>query len=136
MQLRDIMSQDVEVIRPDATIQEAARRMQVRNIGSVIVADGSHFQGILTDRDITLRVAAEGRDPCSAKVHEAMTPEILWCFDDADLTTAVNFMKEKHIRHLAVLDRTRQLVGIVSLYALAMHTGDETLAGTAIRWPA
>jgi CBS domain-containing protein len=65
-----------------------------------------------------------------------MTPEILWCFADADLTTAVNFMNERHIRHLAVLDRHRQLVGIVSLYALALHTGDETLTGTDTRWPA
>jgi CBS domain-containing protein len=136
MQLKDMMSRDVEVIRPGATIQEAARRMQARNIGSLIVADGDHFQGILTDRDITLRVAAEGRDPTSTRVREAMTPEILWCFDDADLTTAVHFMNERQIRHLAVLDRNRQLVGIVSLYALAMHTGDQTLAGTAIRWPA
>jgi hypothetical protein len=45
-------------------------------------------------------------------------------------------MKEQQIRHLAVLSRDRQVVGIVSLYALAMRTGDETLAGTAIRWPA
>jgi CBS domain-containing protein len=58
MQLKDLMSQDVEVIRPDATIQEAARGMQARNIGSVIVGDGNLFQGILTDRDITIRVAA------------------------------------------------------------------------------
>jgi CBS domain-containing protein len=67
MQLKDMMSRDVEVIHPDATIQEAARRMQVRNIGSVIIAEGDHFQGILTDRDITLRVAAEGRDPTSIR---------------------------------------------------------------------
>jgi CBS domain-containing protein len=58
MQLKDLMSQDVEVIRPDATIQEAARGMQACNIGSVIVGDGNLFQGILTDRDITIRVAA------------------------------------------------------------------------------
>jgi CBS domain-containing protein len=65
-----------------------------------------------------------------------MTPEVLWCFDDADLTTAASFMKETSIRHLAVLDRDRQLVGIVSLYALAMQTRDDSLAGAAIRWPA
>lgn len=64
-------------------------------------------------------------------VHEVMTPEILWCFDDADLTTAANFMKARSIQHLAVLDHDHQLVGVVSLYALAIHTRDEALAGTA-----
>jgi CBS domain-containing protein len=136
MQLKDIMSQDVEVLRPDATVQEAARNMGARNIGSVIVGEGHSFEGVLTDRDITIRVAAEGRDPTTTTVCEVMTPEILWCFDDADCTTATAFMKEKNIRHLAVLDHDHRLVGIVSLYALAMHTKDEALAGTAIRWPA
>jgi CBS domain-containing protein len=136
MQLRDIMSHDVEIIAPKATIQEAASRMRAQNIGSLIVSEGDRFLGILTDRDITLRVAAEGRDVTTTPVQEVMTPEILWCYEDADLTTATSLMKEKHIRHLAVLDRNHQLTGIVSLYALALHTGDETLAGTAIRWPA
>jgi CBS domain-containing protein len=107
MQLKDIMSRDVEVMRPDATVQEASRRMRARNIRSVIVGDGNDFQGILTDRDITVRVAADGRNPTTTTVHEVMTPEILWCFDDADLSRAANFMKERPIRHLAVLDRNR-----------------------------
>jgi CBS domain-containing protein len=65
-----------------------------------------------------------------------MTPEIIWCREDSDVTSAVNLMKERQVRHLAVGDQNQTLVGIVSLYALALHTGDETLAGTAIRWPA
>jgi CBS domain-containing protein len=81
--------------------------MRARNIGSVIAGDGNDFQGILTDRDITVRVAADGRNPTTTTVHEVMTPEILWCFDDADLFTAANFKNERHIRHLAVLDRDR-----------------------------
>jgi CBS domain-containing protein len=78
MQLKDIMSQDVEVIRPDATVQEAARTMTARHIGSVIVGEGNIFEGVLTDRDITIRVAAEGRDPTRTTVREVMTREIFW----------------------------------------------------------
>jgi CBS domain-containing protein len=81
--------------------------MRARNIGSVIAGDGNAFQGILTDRDITVRVAADGRNPTTTTVHEVMTPEILWCLDDADLFTTPNFKNERHIRHLAVLDRDR-----------------------------
>jgi CBS domain-containing protein len=136
MQLRDVMNPDVEVVRADATLQEAAQRMKARQVGSASVRDGDQFVGILTDRDMTVRAVAEGRDPKTTQVCAIMTPKIIWCQEDDDVTAAVCCMQEKHIRHLAVLNRHQHLVGIVSLYALAMHTGDETLAGTAIRWPA
>jgi Mg/Co/Ni transporter MgtE len=65
-----------------------------------------------------------------------MTPEVIWCREDTDIASAIQLMKEKQIRHLAVGDQHQNLVELVSLYALALRTGDETLAGTAIRWPA
>jgi CBS domain-containing protein len=136
MQLREVMIPDVYVIRPDATLQEAAQLMKGKNVGSLLVHGGEEVIGILTDRDLTMRAVAEGRDPTSTKVRDIMTPDIIWCREDADVTSAINLMKEKHIRHLAVGDEQQNLVGIVSLYVLALRTGDETLAGTAIRWPA
>ena len=136
MQLRDVMSRDVEVVRADATLQEAAQRMKARNIGYVLIAEGEQSLGIVTDRDMTVRVAAEGRDPTTTKVREVMTPVLICCFEDDDIAAAVRCMKEQQIRHLAVLDRNKHLVGVISLYALAVQTRDETLAGTAIRWPA
>ena len=81
-------------------------------------------------------VMAEGRDPTTTRVRDIITPEIIWCREDADVTSAINLMQEKYIRHLAGGDEHQNLVGIVSLYTLALRTGDETLAGTAIRWPA
>jgi CBS domain-containing protein len=101
-----------------------------------LVRGGEQAVGILTDRDMTVRAVAEGRDPTTTKVRDIMTPEVIWCREDSDVASAINLMKEKHIRHLAVGDEKQNLVGIVSLYALALRTGDETLAGTAIRWPA
>ena len=136
MQLRDVMTPDVYVIRPDATLQEAAQQMKGSDVGSLLVHGGEEALGILTDRDITTRAVAEGRDPTTTRVREIMTPEIIWCREDADVSSAINLMKEKHIRHLAVGDAHQNLVGIVSLDVLALHTGDETLVGTAIRWPA
>jgi CBS domain-containing protein len=136
MLLKEVMSPGVEFIGADATVQEAAQRMKARQIGSVLVRADAQVIGILTDRDLTTRVVAEGRDPTLTKVRDIMTPGIVWCGEDADLTSAVNLMKEKQIRHLVVGDAQQNLVGVVSLYALALRTGDETLAGTAIRWPA
>jgi CBS domain-containing protein len=136
MQLKDVMTTDVEVIRPDATVQEAAQQMKAHRVGSLLVCVGDQVIGILTDRDLTTRAVAAGRDPTTTKVRDVMTPDIIWCRADVDVTAAIHLMKEQAIRHLAVGDDNRNLVGIVSLYALALRTGDETLAGTAIRWPA
>jgi CBS domain-containing protein len=136
MQLRDVMTPDVYVIRPEATLQDAAQQMKVNQVGSLLVRMGDEAIGILTDHDITTRAVAEGRNPTTTTVREIMTPEIIWCREDSDVAAAIQLMTEKHIRHLAVGDAQQNLVGIVSLYALALRTGDETLAGTAIRWPA
>jgi signal-transduction protein with cAMP-binding, CBS, and nucleotidyltransferase domain len=76
MQLRDVMSPDVEVVRADATIQEAAPRMKARNIGYVLIREGEQSLGIVTDRDMTVRIAAEGRDPTTTKVRDVMTAVI------------------------------------------------------------
>ncbi len=136
MQLREVMTPAVYVIRPDATLQEAAQQMKASHVGSLLVHGGEQAIGILTDRDITVRAVAEGRDPTTTRVREIMTPDVIWCHEDADVTSAIQLMKDKQIRHLAIGDEHQNLVGIVSLYALALRTGDETLAGTAIRWPA
>ena len=136
MPLKDVMNHDVEMIHPEATLQEAALRMRARRISSVLVRDGGQFVGILTERDIVVRAAADGRHPTTTKVRDVMTPEIFWCGEDDDVMAAVKFMQEKQIRHLAVFNHSQQLVGIVSLLALAVHLGDETLTGAAIRWPA
>jgi CBS domain-containing protein len=136
MLIKEVMTPDVAVIRPDSTLQTAAKQMKVSNAGSLLVYVGEQVIGILTDRDMTVRAVAEGRDPTTTKVRDVMTAEVIWCHQDADITSAVTLMKEKQIRHLAVGDQHQNLVGIVSLYALALRTGDETLAGTAVRWPA
>jgi CBS domain-containing protein len=136
MQLRDVMSPDVEVVRPDATLQEAAQRMKARNSGYVLIREGEQSLGIVTDRDMTVRVVAEARDPTMTTVREVMTPVIICCFEDDDVTAAVKCLQDQHIRHLPVVNRHKDLVGVVSVYALALHTRDEALAGTAIRWPA
>jgi CBS domain-containing protein len=136
MQLRDVMTPDVYVFRPDATLQEAAQQMKASHVGSLLVHGGDQVIGILTDRDMTMRAVAEGRNPTTTKVRDIMKPDIIWCREDMDVASAIQLMKEKQIRHLAVGDAHQNLAGIVSLYALALHTGDETLAGTAIRSPA
>src|SRR5438093_1051691 len=128
MQLKDIMTRDVEVIHPEATVQEAAEKMQKLDVGPLPVCDGKRLVGILTDRDITVRSVARGDNPMLAKVGKAMTPDIIFCYEDDDVQKAAQVMKDKQIRRLPVLNRNKELVGIVSLGDLADDTGDERLA--------
>jgi CBS domain-containing protein len=132
VQLQDIMTRDVEVIHPDATIQEAARQMRGLDLGPLPVCDGDRLVGMLTDRDITVRATAEGRDPKTTKVREVMTCEVLYAFEDQGVTEAARLMEEHQIRRLVILNRDKRLVGIVSLGDVAVHTDNERLAGEVV----
>jgi CBS domain-containing protein len=127
MQLREVMTAHVEVIHPDATLREAAQKMKNLDVGPIPVCDGDRIQGMLTDRDITIRATAEGRDPNNTRVREVMTPDVVYCFEDQDVQEAADMMEERQIRRLIVLNREKRLVGIVSLGDLATQTGDAEL---------
>lgn len=127
MQLRDIMTREVQVVCPDATLEDAAKIMQQLDVGPVPVCDGERLVGMLTDRDITIRATAQGKDPKSTTAREVMTPDVVYCYEDQDVQEAARLMEEKQIRRLLVLNRDKRLVGIVSLGDLAEGTHDEEL---------
>ena len=130
MQVSDIITRDVETIGPDTTVKEAAQRMRSADIGSLPVCDGRRLIGMVTDRDITIRVTAEGRDAASTPVQEAMTPDVAFVFEDQDVQEAAKIMQERQIRRLPVISRDRQLVGILALGDLAVAGDDRTSGDT------
>jgi CBS domain-containing protein len=132
MQVKEVMTQGVELIGPDATLREAAAKMKQLDVGSLPVAENDRLIGMITDRDTTIRAVAQGLDPNRARVREAMTPKITYVFDDQDVSEAADIMKEKQIRRLPVLNRAKRLVGIVSLGDLAVESGDEELCGETL----
>ena len=132
MQLRNVMTRDVEVVRPDASVQEAAATMKRLDVAPLPVCDGKRVLGMVTDRDITIRAVAEGRDPKATTVQEVMTDEVIYCYEDQDAEDATRLMAEKQVRRLLVLDRDKQLVGIVSLGDLAVDTADPIRAGETL----
>ena len=77
MQLKDMMTPGVEVIAPEASIYEAAEKMRHRDIGPLPVCDGERLIGMLTDRDITVRAVAAGRDPLTTPMREVMTLDVV-----------------------------------------------------------
>jgi len=132
MQLRDVMTANVEVIHPDAMLQDAAQKMKSLDVGSLPVCDGQRLVGTLTDRDITIRAVAEGRNPTTTPVRESMTPQVIYCYDDQSVKEAAKLMQEKQIRRLPIINRDKRLVGIVSLGDLAVDTGNQNMAGETL----
>jgi CBS domain-containing protein len=133
MQVNEVMTRGVECISPDATLRDAAARMKDLNVGSLpVCGDNDRLIGMITDRDVTVRATAAGANPGTTRVRDAMTPDIVYCFDDQDVAEAARLMKENQIRRLVVLNRDKRLIGIVSLGDLAVETGDEMLAGNTL----
>jgi CBS domain-containing protein len=132
MELRDIMTRNVEVISGDASLKEAATKMKTIDVGFIPVCDGDRLKGILTDRDITIRATADGRDPTKTKVADVMSTDIAYCLEDQELDEAVSLMEARQIRRLPVLNLDKRLVGIVSLGDIAVHAGDRDMAGETL----
>ena len=132
MKVSEVTTRNAECTRPEATLQEAAERMKALDVGSLPVCDNDQLVGVLTDRDITVRCVAEGHDPRTDHVRDAMTPQVHYCFEDSDVTDAAELMREKQVRRLPVLDHDKRMVGIVTLGDLAVEDGNEELAGHAL----
>jgi CBS domain-containing protein len=133
MTLKDVMTPGVEVIAPEATLQQAAAKMRRLNIGPLPVCDGDQLVGMLTDRDITVRAVVEGCDPTTTTVREAMTPDLAYCFEDQSIEDGVQMMERYQIRRLPILSRAKRLVGIVSLGDLAVSSENETRMGETLK---
>ena len=130
MRVGEIMTRGVEVASPDDTLQKAAGRMAELDTGVLPVGEGDRLVGMLTDRDIAIRAVAQAKGP-DAKVREAMTPEVRYCFEDEDLDEVVRNMGENKVRRLPVMSRDKRLVGIVSFSDVALY-GDSQQADTAV----
>jgi len=133
MELREIMTRNPEVVSGDASLQEAATKMKNLDVGLMPICDGDRLQGMLTDRDITIRATADGRDPNKTKVTEVMSTDVAYCFEDQDVAEAVSLMEARQIRRLPILNKDKRLVGVVSLGDIAVHVGDRDLAGETLQ---
>jgi CBS domain-containing protein len=133
MELREIMTRNVEVVNAGASLQEAARKMRSLDVGLIPVCNDDRLEGILTDRDITIRATADGRDPTKTKVADVMSSDIAYCFEDQEVGEAVSLMEARQIRRLPILNSNKHLVGIVSLGDVAVHGTDREMAGATLQ---
>ncbi|MGW7364379.1 CBS domain-containing protein [Streptomyces sp. NPDC054841] len=116
--VKDVMTNGVLALAPEASLVEAARLMRDRDIGNVMVADEDRLLGVLTDRDIAVRSVAMGHNPHIVPVRSVCTPNVLTIGPDVDAAEAVRVMRVHGVRRLAVVEDSRPL-GVVTLGDLA-----------------
>lgn len=122
-QIRDVMTEDLVALPVDATVVEASREMDRRDIGDVLVVEGERLVGMVTDRDIVVRAVAQGRDPNEIRLRDIATTDIQTLSPDADLGEAVAIMRQAAVRRVPVVDGERP-VGIVSIGDLAIEVDE------------
>lgn len=115
MKIMEVMSNDVQIVTLNTPLQEVARKMRKRDCGCVLVADNDKLVGMITDRDIAIRSAADIPNPAGTTAGQVMSGEILYCFDTDDVETIARNMYLNKVRRLVVLDEQKNLVGVVSL---------------------
>src|SRR3954468_24221362 len=113
MKISEVMTRDVQTIRPDQSAQDAARFMLKADAGSIPVTDGDRLIGMITDRDIAVRGIARGYGP-DTPVRELMTDDLVVVRVDDSIEDAASKMSEAQVRRLPVIDQDERLCGIVS----------------------
>jgi CBS domain-containing protein len=124
--VRDYMSNAVSAVRGDTSLIEAAQQMRISGVGGVPVIDPDDGRcvGILTERDIVVRVLAEERDPRAAVVRDVATLRPVMCAPEDDVSTALLQMREVEIQHLPVVDEGA-VIGVISLADIVFRRPDQ-----------
>ena len=132
MKVSDCMTRDVRVAAPTQTLREAAKLMAELDVGVLPVGENDRLVGMVTDRDIAIRGVACGLGP-ETQVSEVMTDSVMYCFVDETIEEVSRNMGDVQVRRMPVVDRSKRLVGIISLSDIANGEGAIDEAGEALR---
>lgn len=130
MNVKSLMTKDVELIEETEPLVNVARMMRDDDIGSVPVRNGDRLVGMVTDRDIVTRALADGKKAGELCAKDAMTDRVLYCREDWSAEEAAANMAKNRVRRLPVLDENKRLVGIISLGDIS-QTVDFSATGAA-----
>ena len=133
--IREVMTEKPEAVSCDTTVADAAKLMRDKDFGGVLCCEGDELKGFLTDRDIALRVVAEGKDPTSTTVEDIATTDLKTLSPDDSVEDAIKLVREHNIRRVPVVEGAKP-VGIVSIGDLALERDkDSALAGLSAAAP-
>jgi CBS domain-containing protein len=128
--IKEVMTSDVRACEPNATVADAAKVMAQEDVGPIPIVEGGRLVGIVTDRDIVVRVVAEGRDPNATTVKEIASTELVTVSPGDDLHEALNLLAKRQLRRLPVVEGDR-LVGIVAQADIA-RLGEDKKTGEVV----
>ena len=123
--IKDAMTSNPKTVTSDQTVTDAARIMKQEDAGVVPIVDGDRLVGVITDRDITITVVAEGKDPQSTRVTEIASRDLVTVDPQQDLDEALRLMAQHQVRRLPVVEEDGRLVGILAQADVAQHATDE-----------
>ena len=123
--IREVMTDSPEIVAPDTTVADAAKLMRDKDFGGVLCGSGEELHGFLTDRDIAVRVVAEGKDPSSTTVGEVATTELHTLSPDDTVDDAIELVRQHDIRRVPVVEGARP-VGVVSIGDLAIERDEDS----------
>jgi CBS domain-containing protein len=115
MKIVDVMTPELEAVSPRDTLRTAARLMAAIDSGALPVGEDNRLIGTITGHDIATQVAAEGRDPGTTTVGQAMSSDVLYCFESESVEEVSEKMRDWWVRRLPVVSRDKRLIGVVSL---------------------
>jgi CBS domain-containing protein len=129
--IRDVMTSKLCTIDADKSVAYAAKMMQKEDVGLAPIVEGDKLIGMLTDRDIAIRVVAEGRNPDQVKVHEVASKQVVTIDPQQDLDEALRIMAKHQVRRLPVVQEDGKLVGVVAQAEIARE-GDDAQTGKLV----
>lgn len=132
MEISKAMHANANWVTFDTPVSEVAKRMKEEDVGAIPVGKNDRLVGMITDRDLALRIVAEGRDPKMTRAEEVMTPGIVYCQTHQTVEDAIHLMDQKKIRRLPVLNEKKRLVGMLSLGDVS-HSVSRDLSGELLR---
>jgi CBS domain-containing protein len=122
--VRELMTSDPSTIDANQSVSDAAKLMRDEDAGIAPVVDGERLVGVLTDRDIAIKIVAEGRDPQATNVREIASTDVVTIDPQQDLDEALRLMAQNQVRRLPVVEEDGRLVGIVAQADVAEHASD------------
>ncbi|MHC1682182.1 MAG: CBS domain-containing protein [Clostridiaceae bacterium] len=131
MNIKDIMTKSPVCVKSNDTVEKAATLMKEHDVGSIPVCEGSNVVGMVTDRDITLKSVAGGKDTKNQKISEVMSTKVITGNPNMSLDEASKLMSQNQIRRLPIVDNNN-LVGVVALGDLATESKSDQMAGSAL----
>jgi CBS domain-containing protein len=129
MKVKDVMHKGADWVSPDTPVSELAKLMREHDIGAIPIGENDRLIGMVTDRDIVCKGLAEDSfDASNATARDVMTPGIHCCRDDDDLGKAVRHMEQLQVRRLPVINKSKRMVGILTLGDLSRSASGDLLS--------